>query len=617
MSNSALVLSSLDFDTLKNEFKTFLKTQSVFRDYDFDASNINVLLDVMSYNTFKNGFYLNMVASEMFLDSAQKYDSVVSHAKELNYVPRSTRSSQAEVSFNIQTTGISGRFTLPKGTRFTGTNSNGSFTFTTDELNTYISSNGVYSVANLSIYDGTYFKDSYIVDYNIESQQFPLTNQNVDINSVTVSVVENNGANTTTFTKAQTLFGLDSTSEVYFLQASHNNLYEVVFGDGLFGRKPVDGAIVTINYRIANGTDADGISEFTLEDDLGPINGGSATVESITVVENSSSGANQESIESIRFAAPRYFATQQRAIASDDYSALVLNNFGGEISDVAVYGGETVEPKLYGRVIVSLKPASGTVAPTYIKNRISNYLIDYIALPNRILISDPDYLYCSIVTNVQYDKTSTDKTISEIRAIVLDSVLEYSASNLEKFSNDFRYSRLIAAIDDADPSITSNDTDVRIIKRISPLINYATSYTIDVNNQIYYDATQFSTYSAHKQLHDSEFDLHVAHASLISSRFTFNAENGTIYDLCFFEDDGLGNIVVYKESNSEMIPIQIVGSIDYTAGTFQLNNISVSNYGTHISLYIRPRDKDILANQNKIILIDSNDVNVTVTETQR
>ena len=187
MANSSLTLSSIDFDTLKQNFKTFLQTQSIFRDYDFDASNINVLLDVMSYNSYLNAFYLNMVASEMFLDSAQKYDSIVSHAKELNYVPRSAKSSAAEISFNLETTGLSGRLSIPKGTKFTGTNANGSYTFTTDELNTYTSSNNTFQVANLTILDGTYFKDSFVVGYNIENQLYLLTNKNIDTSSLHVS----------------------------------------------------------------------------------------------------------------------------------------------------------------------------------------------------------------------------------------------------------------------------------------------------------------------------------------------------------------------------------------------------------------------------------------------
>lgn len=616
MANSSLTLSSLDFDTLKQNFKEFLKTQSVFKDYDFDGSNMSVLLDVMSYNSYLNAFYLNMVASEMFLDSAQKYDSVISHAKELNYLPRSARSSAAEVEVVLSTTGINGKITVPKGTRFSGTNANGNFTFTTDETKVFVSSNSTFTLANLQIYEGDYFNDSYVVDYNIENQQFLISNKNIDTNSITVNVIENNGLSNVEFTKASTLFGLNDKSNVYFLQGSQNNQYEVVFGDGLFGRKPINGAVIAINYRVASGPVADGINSFILGDDLGPVNDGNASVQSYRVISSSSSGAEQESIESIRFAAPRYFATQQRAVSADDYSALILNNFGGEISDVTVYGGQEAEPKLYGRVIVSLKPASGTIAPDYIKNEISNYLLEYIALPNRVLINDPDYIYCSIYSEIQYNKNITTKTVEEIRSGVLTSIKNYSINNLEKFGKDLRYSRLVCDIDTTDSSIVSNDTDLRMIKRITPNLNQKTSYKIVVGNVLYYDASGFSNNEQHKLLHDSEIDKRFAHATLISSNFTYNATDGKVYELAFFEDDAKGNIVLYAPIDQDILPIENVGTINYVTGEIILNNINVADYTNHISLYIRSRFKDIFASQNKIIIIDPNDVVVSVVETR-
>ena len=615
MANSSITLSSIDFDTLKQNFKQFLSTQSAFKDYDFDGSNINVLLDVMSYNSYLNAFYLNMVASEMFLDSAQKYDSVISHAKELNYVPRSTRSSAAEVNLVIDTIGMNGKLTMPKGTRFTGFNSNGSFTFTTDENKVFVSSNSTYTVSNLQIYEGDYLNDSYVVDYSVENQLFLISNKSVDTNSITVNVIENNGSSNTNFTRAETLFGLNDQSNVYFLQGAQNGQYEVTFGDNLFGRKPVNGATINISYRVASGIESDGISEFIMSDDLGPINSGTANVSSLSLVSASSSGAAQETIDSVRFAAPRYFATQQRAVSSDDYTALILNNFGGEISDVVVYGGQEVEPKLYGRVIVSLKPASGTIAPNYIKNEITNYLQEYIAIPNRILISDPDYTFCSVFSQVQYNKNVTTKTSEEIKLAALTAITEYSRNNLEKFGNDLRYSRLVSNIDNADSSIISNDTELRIIKRINPNFNQKTTYNITVGNVLYYDSTIYSNNEQHKLLHDSETDSRTTHATLISSRFTYNATDGKVYELAFFEDDAQGNVVLFAPTENEIFPVETVGAINYVTGEVTLNNINVANYTNYISLYFRSRFKDIAASQNKIIVIDPSDVSVSIVET--
>lgn len=617
MANSSLTLSSIDFDTLKANFKEFLKTQSVFKDYDFDGSNISVLLDVMAYNSYLNAFYLNMVASEMFLDSAQKYDSIVSHAKELNYVPRSTHSSMAEIEMTIATTGINGKLTIPKGTRFTGLNANGNFVFTTDETKVVVSGNSTFTVSNLQIYEGDYYNDSYVVDYNIENQQFLISNKTVDTNSITVHVVENNGATNTDFSRASTLYGLGGSSNVYFLQAAQNGQYEIVFGDGLFGRNPINGAVVNINYRVATGVESDGVTSFTLSDDLGPINTGRAVVQNLNVISSSVGGAPQETIESVRFAAPRYFATQQRAVSTEDYRTLILNNFGGEISDVVVYGGQETEPKLYGRVIVSVKPSSGYIAPNYVKNKIENYLSEYIALPNRIVINDPEYFYCGLYTEVQYNKNITNKTAEEIKTDVFSAIVNYSKNNLEKFSNDLRYSRLVSDIDNSDASVVSNDTELRIIKRINPNFNQKTTYKIIVGPVLYYDASNFVDNAQHTQLHESEIDSRTTHATLISSRFTYNATDGKVYSLAFFEDDANGNVLLYAPIGEEILPIETVGTIDYVTGEVTLNNLNLADYTNYISLYFRSRFKDFFASQNKIIVIDPSDVTVSVIESKQ
>lgn len=616
MANSSLNLSSLDFDTLKQNFIEFLKTQSVFKDYDFSGSNINVLLDVMAYNSYLNSFYLNMVASEMFLDTAQKYDSVISHAKELNYVPRSSRSSVANVNVTFFAPTLSS-VTIPKETKFTGVNSNGNYIFTTSESKILTSSNSTFVINDLQIYEGDYYQDSYVVNYDIEGQQFIISNKNVDTNSITVNVIENNGASNTQFTKVPTLFGLNSDSEIYFLQATHDGKYEIVFGDGLFGRKPLNAATVVVRYRVSSGVEADGVSEFALFDSLREVNGGDVRVAALTVSSNSAGAAAQESLESIRFSAPRYFATQQRAVSNDDYASLVLTNFGGEISDVVVYGGQEVEPKLYGRVIVSLKPSTGTVTPDYVKTKISNYLLDYIALPNRVLISDPEYTYCYVKSTVQYDPSATSKTVTDIKTDVLNSIITYSTENLEKFGNDLRYSRLVTDIDNADVSITSNDTELRIIKRITPKLNTRTTYNIEVGNVLYYDSTLVSNNAQHTLLHENAMDSRLSHATLISSTFTYNSTDGNIYPLSFFEDDTQGNINVYTTIGSEIVSVDTVGSVNYATGTIKLNNISIADYSPYISIYIRSRFKDIFASQNKIIVIEPSDVNIEVIETVR
>lgn len=609
MANTSLSLSSLDFNTLKQEFKNYLSSQSAFKDYNFDSSNMNVLLDVMSYNSYLNSFYLNMVASEMFLDSAQKLDSVVSHAKEMNYTPQSAKSSAAIISFDVATNGISGALAIKKGTTFTGTNANGAFTFVTDKLHNYTSSNTTYSITNLTVYEGTYNTDVFVMDNSIESQRFVLTNEMIDTSSITVTVTES-GSNTN-FAAAESLFGIDQYSEVYFLQAAQNGQYEIIFGDGLFGRKPDNLALITVEYRVCHGPSADGITELICSRDIGVDNGGVSVLSTIDVTQTSTSGAEPQSIESIRFMAPRYFATQQRAVTTDDFSALVLNNFGGQFEDVTVYGGETLEPKQYGRVVVALKPAGGTVAPQYIKDEVTSYLKNYISLPTRVIIADPDYYYVGINTTVQYNKLATTKISSEIKSIIRDTVSSFSTNNLSKFGNDFRYSKFVTAIDNADSSITSNDTDVYIIKRIAPALNYATAFSLAFNNKAEVEV-ESPGYTKTNALSDEPM--------LTSTGFTYVDSNNVAYPNSYFRDDNLGGILIYTIIKGKFtILSRNAGTINYATGLVNLKAFKTSYYDQYISIKFVPANKDIIINDNSILLIDINspDVTIDIIETKK
>mgnify|MGYP003344828100 FL=1 len=275
MANSSISLVSLDFDDLKNSLKTFLQSQSQFTDYNFDGSSISVLLDLLSYNSYLNAFYLNMVMSESFLDSAQLRGSVVSRAKELNYTPRSYKSSKATVSLQLNQGGLTS-LTIPSGIQFNGKNANAAYTFTTNN-SVVVYPSGGYFTANLDIYEGTYVNDVYVVDNTIQNQRFILSNQNVDTDTIIVLATENSGQTITTFTQALSLYGLNSTSNVYFLQAVNDSSYELVFGDGVFGRAPLNGAIIGATYRVSNGTDADGSTNFNLTDIL-PVSGTVTTI---------------------------------------------------------------------------------------------------------------------------------------------------------------------------------------------------------------------------------------------------------------------------------------------------------------------------------------------------
>jgi hypothetical protein len=604
MANTSLSLTALDFDSLKSNFKDYLTSQSVFKDYNFEGSNMNVLLDVMAYNSHLNAFYLNMVASEMFLDSAQKLDSVVSHAKELNYLPKSARSAVANVSFSVVYD--SAPLTIPKGTVFAGQNSNGSFSFTTAFTQNYTSSNSTYQVNNLQIHEGFFISDTFVKDDTQKTQRFVLSNPNIDTDSLTVTCNEN-GANVA-FTRVETLYKLTGNSNIYFLQAAQNSKYEIVFGDGILGRVPPNLSTIVANYRVTNGDKAQSVSSFVITTKLGNQN---STTSPITTVAPSAGGMAAEDIESIRKLAPRYFATQQRAVASDDFASLVLDQFSGVISDVNVYGGEMLEPKQYGRVAVCLKPKGSTIAPNYIKDQIVTYLTPYVALPTRVIITDPDYMYISINSTVQYEPTKTTKLASEIKTTVINAIQQFSKDHIEKFEDDFRYSKIVAHIDNCETSITSNSTDIDIIKRWSPVLNYKASKVLEFNNPAELEAVAESLgYTKGNAFYDEPI--------ITSSAFTYVDSSGIETPNCYIRDDNFGVLVVYYILNNKFVVLnRNIGTVNYETGLVTISNFKTSYYGNYISVKMRPRNKDIIASRDKILMIDLGDVTINVITIQK
>jgi hypothetical protein len=324
MANSSLNLVGLDFNTLKNDFKNFLKSQETFKDYDFEGSNISVLMDLLAYNTYKNAFYLNMAVSEAFLDSSQLEASVLSHSKELNYVPRSSRSSRSKIKVDFQASGDTQPYVIEKGSSFTSTLKNDSYTFTIPESITVSSANTTFSYETY-IYEGIYLKESFIVDYNQDMQRFIASNKNIDTESLTVTVYEDGSDLGESYSLASTLLDLNNTSKVFFLQASDLGNYEVIFGDGIIGKKPKDRSTIILDYRISKGSVANGSKEFSTNYD--PTNGDLLETPAITVLEESIGGLEKESLNSVKYYAPRHFQIQERAITPSDYEIILKTKF--------------------------------------------------------------------------------------------------------------------------------------------------------------------------------------------------------------------------------------------------------------------------------------------------
>jgi hypothetical protein len=591
MANNSISLVNLDFDTLKNSFKTYLKSQSQFADYNFDGSNINVLLDILSYNSYLNAFYLNMAISESFLDSAQLRSSVVSRAKELNYTPRSYKSATATLQFK-QSQASQQNLTIPSGTRFLAKTSNNSYTFTTNNAVVLYPSNSMF-VVNLNVYEGVYVNDVYNVDYSIENQRFVLTNSNIDTDSLTVTVIENLGQVTTTFLPALNLYGLTNTSPIYFLQAINDSSYELVFGDGIFGRIPLNGAIISANYRITSGSDANYATNFSIIDIVGTNPG----TTSITTLLAASGGANAESIDSIRYNAPKHFQTQERAITIDDYKSLILNNYPN-IKSCHVFGGESYLTTgiNYGTVYISPVTYSGNLISVVEKSDILNFISQRCTLGITPQIIDPDFLYLQINTTVKYNPNATVYTATDIKQIVNAAILNYNSEYLQDFNTEFKLSKFDQAINDSDPSISSNQTTVTIKKIASPTLNTLSYITIQYNNAIVPTSIVSSTFTSNGKLYKvTDYNPNI-------NTFNVKQTNGTT-----IITNSVNTLYLVDVTNISYTSYTNIGTIDYNNGVVTFNQLNINDFNGSqgLILYAQPQNQNITSYNNDVIEIDT------------
>jgi hypothetical protein len=601
--NSSLSLVSLDFDNVKSSLKQYLKSQSVFRDYDFDGSNMNVLLDVLSYNTFMNAFYLNMAASEGFLDSAQLRSSVISHAKELNYTPRSARSSEGVV--NVTFTVVSGNtnaFEIPKGTQFSGTNSNGGFTFVTSESHTLTSASNIFVMNDLSIYEGSYINETFTVDNSIESQKFILSNPDVDTTSISVTLIEDDGATLTDFSQALNLYGLNANSNVYFVQSTLDGYYEIVFGDGTFGRLPKNNASILVTYRVTNGDAANQIQTFTIDRDLGTFN--SVSVNSlVTTVSPSSDGATVETIESIRYRAPRHYQTQDRAITTNDYANMIYENYP-EIKAVNVYGGETVFGSVeYGKVFISPVSYSGATITNSLKTNIINYLSNKNSVGITPVIVDPNFIYIVPTITAYVDFNKTTMSPADVKSLLLTSVSTFNSTYLQDFNTAFRYSKFVSELNDADISIASIQVQNLVKKVETPALNVKSTINFDFHQEI----SPGTISSGNFLLSDG----------LTYSLTDFNPNNVTFTQQIVgngIQVTNSSNVIYLKLNDPTKQTYVPAGTVDYTNGKIAISSVTIADFlgSPGIALSAETLSDDIYGLKNDLIEIDINNISIQV-----
>jgi hypothetical protein len=591
-----LEISQLDFDGIKDNLKTFLSQQDEFVDYDFEGSGMNILLDVLAYNTHYLGYNANMLANEMYLDSADQRASVVSLAKQVGYTPRSATSAKATIDLVVNNaSGAS--ITMSRGTKFSATVDETNYNFVNNADVSISPVDGVYKFSSLDLFEGTYLNYKYTANTSDTEQRFIIPNDNVDTNTLTVKVQNSASDSTTnTYTLAQGITGLDSTSKVYFLQEVENGRFEVYFGDGVLGQAIADGNIVILDYITCNRDEANGATTFTLAGNVGGF-----TDVTITTLNNANGGDAPETIKSIKYNAPRDYTSQDRAVTADDYKVLVKSLYANAQS-VQVYGGEDAATPDYGKVYISIRAKSGSNLTELTKNDLVKSLKSFAVASVTPVIIDPETTFITLETTFKYDSSLTTKDVSTLQTNVLNAVSSYNTSTLEDFTGMFRYSEVLKTIDDADSSILSNITKVKMYKFITPTLNSALKYTVSFNNAFY------NPHSGHN-----------SSAGGVVSSTGFKINNDSSTNEHFLDDDGAGNIRVYYLSGTTRIyTSESFGTINYSTGEIILtsaNITSISNVdgaaSTRIRVTVTPDSNDIIPVRNQTLEIDTSNSSFT------
>ena len=595
MASNKLVVSDLDFDNIKSNLKTFLQDQPEFSDYNFEGSGFSVLLDVLAYNTHYLGFNANMLVNEVYLDSADIRKNIVSLAKMLGYTPSSVKAPAANISIVVNNaTGSS--LTMDKGTTFTSTVDGTTYQFVTNQVSTITPLDGVYRFTDIIIYEGTLVTYRYTVDSSDVDQKFIIPSVNADTSTLKVTV-QNSSVDTTSsvYSLATGVRSLDNTSKVYFLQETDTGKFEIYFGDGVLGRKLSDGNIVILEYVVTNKEESNGASAFTLSSTIDGFSDVSITTNSVA-----QGGSESESKESIRFNAPLQYTAQDRAVTSTDYETLVRSLYPNALS-ISAWGGEEDETPVYGVVKISIKAASGSTLTNQTKTEIVNSLRQYNIASVRPVIVDPETISVILNSTVRYDSKLTTKTAATIKSDVISSLTNYNTNILQRFDGIFRYSKVTGLIDDADASIVSNITTVRVRKSFTPSFNTSTRYDIFFRNAFY--------------------NPHTGHNAamggiLSSSGFIIDGNTNEM----FLDDDGSGNIRrYYFDGGVRVYANNTQGTVNYTTGQVTLNSLnitSVSNIrgsaSTVIEITVTPNSNDIVPVRNTIVEIDIANSTVTV-----
>ena len=557
--------TNLDFDQIKVSIKDYIRANSDFTDFDFEGSNFSILIDVLAYNTYITAFNSNMIVNESFLDSATVRENVVSLARNIGYVPKSRKSSEARVSFTISTDADTPTLSLQAGLVCVGAVDSSSYIFSITENISENVVNGVATFTNLPIYQGVFLTKQFTVDGSLD-QKFILDNSFIDANSIVVTVQGPGSSGTNRkYSLIDNIVNINSSSEVYLIQEVKDEKYELIFGDGRFGKKLIDGTIIKVNYIVTDGSSGNGASEFEF---AGTFRSASNTTliptNTINVTTNVSSrnGSEIESIDSIKYFAPRLYSSQYRAVTAKDYEAIIQNTIYPNAESVSVVGGEELDPPEYGSVTISIKPKNGTFVSDFDKVQILRKLKQYSISGINQKIVDLKILYVEIDSSVYYDYSKVTN-IEKLKSSVISTLTTYSNSvDLNKFGGRFKYSKILQVIDNTDVSITSNITKIKIRRDLKVLLNNFTQYELCFGN---------------------EFHVNLNGYNIKSTGFNIDSEPNTVYFTDIPNSDGITGVLSIirstnvnpPEKNSSVTVVKNAGTINYKTGEINITTIKI------------------------------------------
>ena len=592
--SNKLTITDLEFDQIKTNLKAHLSAQTQFLDYDFEGAGMSVLIDILAYNTHYTGYYANMLGNEMFLDSSSLRDSAVSHAKHLNVIPTPVKTPTAKLNFTFTPSGTPTSLTIAKDTKFTSSINGVSYKFVTNTTTSIPRSTaGTYTTTGVEIKEGKIVNKSYTVNASDTTQRFIIPNANVDTSTLAVTV-QNSSSDSTVFTytdgNAVDVTTIKGTDKVFFLQEVESQKYEITFGDGAVGKQLSDGNIILIEYIITSGTLANKASSFTA---VGTVAGLSSANYTLTTNTNSTGGADIQTIASLKFQAPKLYQAQKRATTKDDYKAILLEQ-RPDIESITVYGGEDADPVQYGKVFIGVKPIGSNVFSNTAKEDIKTSVLKKSNVVTVIPeIVDPVFYHLLIDTTINYDPVTNLTNETTLKTNINTSIQNYFQTNLEKFDQKFRYSKLSQDIDNTNDSIRNNKTIIKYQQRITPAtLDTPVTYTLYFNNSL-----------------DT--------ASVVSTSFV--ATDGNTYSLV-----DVSGIIKAAKTTSGVVDSPAVyftlpdgtenqGTIDYTTGKIVLNSfrpVTITDGTANIKLTVTPsiNNSDITPLREQILTYDVTDI---------